>query len=120
SHASAKEIQRQIARDQGSDANTTSSPAPPPKQGSPSMWLLMLARLCLRITRFERWQIWPRCAIWCQGRRETGTRRFADARLRLTQKVTSRIEIPQCSGLLPSRVCYRKVTAQEGVPQGFA
>src|SRR6516165_8966101 len=32
---------------------TTPPPAPPPKQGSPSLWRLLLARFCLRIAGFE-------------------------------------------------------------------
>src|SRR6516165_10516669 len=32
---------------------TTPPPAPPPKQGSPSIWRLLLARFCLRIAGFE-------------------------------------------------------------------
>src|SRR5262249_60861784 len=92
SQASPKGICRKIARDQGSDANNVL--ASPTAETGVAFRVAAGARKILPThypVRAQAWQIWPRCAIWCQGLRETGTRRFPDAKLRLTQSGSCRL-----------------------------
>jgi hypothetical protein len=59
---------------------TVPTPIPTPKQKSPPIWRLLLARFCLSITpvRAKARQIWPYCAVWRQRCDQTGTHSLAD------------------------------------------